>query len=114
MIDKTIIPKNIFDMKSVKDKIAELKRQHDEIVSITENCIYEYNQYCDAQKELLRSKLPEIVFCNCKHTHVKWDKNRYEGGSTGFWICIDCNEIVGKNYWIKKGGGWATKVDNKS
>lgn len=114
MIDKTIIPKNTFDMKSVKDKIAELKRQHDDIVNTARNCVDGYNQFCEIQKELLRAKLPELVFGNCKHTNVEWDKNRYEGReSTGFWVCAECNEVVGKNYWIKKGGGWITKTEDK-
>lgn len=108
------IPKNMFDIKSTRDKIAEFERQHDEIVNATKNCVDEYEKYCEIQKELLRSKLPELVFKACKHMNIEWDKDRYKGGSKGFWICTDCNKIVGHNRWVvESNGGWVTGSENK-
>ena len=108
-----IVPKNTFDIKATKDKIAEFERIHDEIVVAAGSCVDKYNRYCELQKELLKSKLPGLVFGICRHTNVKWDKNRYEGKSAGFWICADCNEIVCRNYWISDvNGGWVTRDEN--
>jgi hypothetical protein len=108
------IPRNTFDMQAVKDNIANLKCKHDEIVDTVKNCIGRYDRYCDTQKNLLRSKLPELVFGNCKHLDVEWDKNRYEECSKGFWICICCNEIMRRNNWVTDfNRGWVTRGEEK-
>lgn len=113
MDKNSVIPKNKFDMKSVKDKIEECKRRHDEVVNDASMCADEYNQYVETQKELFVSKLQELVFGNgCRHTNVKYDKNLYEETHKNFWVCADCNKQVGKNYWIRNGGGWVTKTED--
>ena len=109
-----LIPKNTFDMKAIKDKIAEFKGQHDEIVYAAKSCTDKYGSYCEIQKNLLKSKLQECVFGVCKHANIEWDKNRYEGGSKGFWVCADCNEILGRNNLVMEtNGGWVTKNENE-
>lgn len=109
-----IIPKNTFDVKIVKDKIAEFKRKHDEIVNAAKGCTDRYDTYCETQKDSLKSKLPELIFGVCKHTNIKWDKSRYEGGSKGFWVCTNCNEILARNYFVVEiNGGWVTKIENE-
>jgi len=110
----SVVPKNTFDMKTAKDKVAELERRHCEIVRAAESCVDKYDKYREMQKELLKSKLPGMVFGDCRHKTVKWDKNRREGGSTGFWVCVNCNEIVGRSYWVSEvNGGWTTREEDK-
>lgn len=78
------------------------------------NCTDKYDKYCEIQKESLKSKLPELIFGDCKHINIKWDKSRYEGGSKGFWICTGCNEILGRNNLVMEAnGGWVTKNENE-
>jgi hypothetical protein len=106
------IPRNTFDIDVIRDKIAEFERQHNEIVNIAKNCVDEYDKYCKTQKELLRSRLPALVFGYCKHPKIEWDKNRHEGRSKGFWICADCNETLSHNNWVREtNGGWVTRKE---
>lgn len=108
-----VIPKNAFDMDILKDNMTNLQCKHDEIVDIAKNCTDKYYEYIEGQKELLKQKLPGLVFGVCKHLHIGWDKTRHVE-DTGFWTCSDCNEIMTRNYWITETNkGWVTRKENE-
>jgi ribosomal protein L37AE/L43A len=108
------IPRNNFDIRIIEDKIAEIQHKHDELVETAKSCADKYSNYCETQKELLRSKIPELIFGDCKHTNIKWDKNRYEDRSKGFWVCTNCNEILRRNSWVMEtNGGWVSRNEDE-
>ena len=69
------------------------------------NCVHEYEQYKETQRELMRSKLDDEIFGNdCRHLHIKHDKKLVKRSCAG-WICTDCNQIMdASSHWLSGEG----------